>query len=63
MTYKRIKKMKFKKKQIEIAEEIGIRPETLSGIINGKRQCSKYLAKALIELYWWCKIWRIISKK
>lgn len=49
MTYKATKKMKFKKKQIEIAEEIGIRPETLSAIKNGKRQCSKYLAMALMN--------------
>lgn len=49
MTYKAIKKMKFKKKQNKVAEEIGIRAETISLIKNGKRQCSKYLAKALMN--------------
>ena len=48
MTYKAIKKIKFNKKQIEIAKEIGVYQETISAIKKGKK-CSKLMAMALLH--------------
>lgn len=48
MTYQAIKKIKFNKKQIEIAKEIGVYQETISAIKKGKK-CSKLMAMALMN--------------
>ena len=49
--YKIKKKIDFKRNQYKIAEQLGIAPESLSRILNGRANTKKLTAYCIVKLY------------
>lgn len=49
--YRIKRKIDFKRNQYKIAEELGIAPESLSRILNGRANTKKLTAYCIVKLY------------